>query len=907
MNRKKYFCCFLLVLIAGAAHAQGILGDSDIISATNTSSHLLRKVFGSSLVEGSFDSMTSDSTANLMALLFRILNISVMIFAAFFSGITIVQGAIQTAGSGVFMGKKHGQSAYFTWFRTMAGLGMVFPQYSGYSTIQVLVMTIILKGGVVASNLSHLMLTEMMTFDMSILFTQPNAAADFNPNDITNKNVQWFYNEVVEGAVCAVSENRKKDDDAEDRASKLYTIKDSKITFANDCGEIILNYPTDINPAEYFKTITTYNASLEVVVSPIVQNIFNFLPRGEDACNISLAEANKFNRAVESCFTRVAKGIINLHKSLSGAQGSIFALKYIKASAISNSPGMKDSKNFLYDWFYFPTYFLAILKIKAEGQDIDSSKDLINRAYKVTSNTIGEEDSNTGTINLGGTDSRLGCANPYNSSYVNVDSDYAEGYSIVEAMLLAQVTVQNKTDDYFDKNIGKAKQMIRDHVGYLTQSKSYPNDTGSMMDLWNSSPPKYKIDSAWKSELQSIKKPINTLVHDVTEEWLGLYVPEPLTQGVKKGDASAQIAISPLEKLSEASSKIAGTTIMFMLTLTRNVVVEQMTLAWDSWWQYTITKYAAKAVLSGVSLAQEMYYDEIYCLLYPPQQPFTPGTGLRPVVCNNMIFPTFPIPVPNPAWIVQFSAATVGLAVSTAAHVAQAGIDTYLTEYFRFRWMLISEQRFQYYPIIVVAATPMMIVSNLLAVWVPLLPSIVYFVSVIGWLFVVFEAMAASPMILLGMTFPQGHDFLGSAQQTLILLLSVFVRAPLIVIGFFFSMLMLSLSMVFLAYGIVPLVISTFGDQPPGIASGFMVLIFMVMVMYLTATLMTQSLSFCYKLPNIIVRWIGAQASDGMEEAAISQLKQAVDSQNSSVMSSLQQAGLQAKGSSQGMAQKVDI
>ncbi len=51
------------------------------------------------------------------------------------------------------------------------------------------------------------------------------------------------------------------------------------------------------------------------------------------------------------------------------------------------------------------------------------------------------------------------------------------------------------------------------------------------------------------------------------------------------------------------------------------------------------------------------------------------------------------------------------------------------------------------------------------AYYVPLIPLIVFTFSAIGWIIVVIEAMAAAPLVALGITHPEGHEVVGSGRS----------------------------------------------------------------------------------------------------------------------------------------------
>lgn len=82
------------------------------------------------------------------------------------------------------------------------------------------------------------------------------------------------------------------------------------------------------------------------------------------------------------------------------------------------------------------------------------------------------------------------------------------------------------------------------------------------------------------------------------------------------------------------------------------------------------------------------------------------------------------------------------------------------------------------------------IAGAVLDYWVPMIPFVIFFFTVLGWLAYVIEAMAAAPLIALGITHPEGHDFLGKGEQGIMMLLGVFLQPVLLVIGLIAAMIL---------------------------------------------------------------------------------------------------------------------
>lgn len=87
-------------------------------------------------------------------------------------------------------------------------------------------------------------------------------------------------------------------------------------------------------------------------------------------------------------------------------------------------------------------------------------------------------------------------------------------------------------------------------------------------------------------------------------------------------------------------------------------------------------------------------------------------------------------------------------------------------------------------------AVSLLLLTNgvILAYYLPLLPFMLFLFGVISWLAFVVEGMVAAPLVALGVTHPEGHDLMGKSEQTLMLLLSIFIRPTAMIIGLLVSM-----------------------------------------------------------------------------------------------------------------------
>src|SRR3989338_2008724 len=167
--------------------------------------------------------------------------------------------------------------------------------------------------------------------------------------------------------------------------------------------------------------------------------------------------------------------------------------------------------------------------------------------------------------------------------------------------------------------------------------------------------------------------------------------------------------------------------------------------------------------------------------------------------------------------------------------------------------------------IIMLITTAMMIPGAILAYYVPLYPFTVFTFAAVGWIVTVIEGMAAAPLICLGVTHPEGHDFLGKADQALMLFLGIFIRPALMVLGMVAAMITSFVAFHILITGLGSLMSSMENSTSSFSGSAFLVLVNMAMVLvifgFLSMELVEQCFKLIFQLPNYILKWIGGPAT----------------------------------------------
>ena len=155
-----------------------------------------------------------------------------------------------------------------------------------------------------------------------------------------------------------------------------------------------------------------------------------------------------------------------------------------------------------------------------------------------------------------------------------------------------------------------------------------------------------------------------------------------------------------------------------------------------------------------------------------------------------------------------------------------------------------------------------------LAYYLPMIPYILFTFGVIGWFITVLEAMIAAPLVAIGITHPEGHAILGKADPAVLLLVNVFLRPTLMILGM--------LGGIFLSYAGVWLLNAGFNlawsgatSQVSGIAGIFTGIGSVVIYAIIAVQILQKSFTLVYVIPDQVFKWIGGniQGMGGEAEA----------------------------------------
>ncbi|MCK9200915.1 MAG: DotA/TraY family protein [Gallionella sp.] len=169
-----------------------------------------------------------------------------------------------------------------------------------------------------------------------------------------------------------------------------------------------------------------------------------------------------------------------------------------------------------------------------------------------------------------------------------------------------------------------------------------------------------------------------------------------------------------------------------------------------------------------------------------------------------------------------------------------------------------------------------------LSIWIPLVPYFIFTIGVIAWLVQCVESLIASALWMVMHLTPEGNDsFIGGQQQGYLLLMSLFTRPALMLLGLVATFTLLNPAIGFINSGFMLMFRGMQADSITGLLSvaGF---ILAYGVVLFSAIMLLFSLP--QTLPDRILRWIGAGIGDLGEQSTAHRIEQIGSNQGRTAM-----------------------
>ncbi|MCW5589624.1 MAG: DotA/TraY family protein [Legionellales bacterium] len=180
-------------------------------------------------------------------------------------------------------------------------------------------------------------------------------------------------------------------------------------------------------------------------------------------------------------------------------------------------------------------------------------------------------------------------------------------------------------------------------------------------------------------------------------------------------------------------------------------------------------------------------------------------------------------------------------------------------------------------PLATTIMTLMFAAGAVLAYYVPLVPYILFLFGALGWFLGVIESMVAAPLVALGVAHPEGqHEIFGRAEPAVMLIVNIFLRPSLMIIGFICGILLSYIGVEILNLGFSNAVKYISESGSSGWSDAFKNVAMVVIYCALVMLIINKAFSLITEVPNKVLRWIGGQEQLGDSSAPMEEVKGAV-------------------------------
>ena len=181
------------------------------------------------------------------------------------------------------------------------------------------------------------------------------------------------------------------------------------------------------------------------------------------------------------------------------------------------------------------------------------------------------------------------------------------------------------------------------------------------------------------------------------------------------------------------------------------------------------------------------------------------------------------------------------------------------------------------YSMISPSASVLLYLGYFLGIWLPAVPFLITTLAIVGWILSAIESVAALSLFAAAHTTPATNDsFIGSQAQGYLLIMSLFFRPALIVLGLIVSMAVLNPIVHWINPAFLLYFRSAQADSLTGLLTVAGVLLLYTGLIF-AVTIMVFALP--QTMPDRILRWVGAGIADLGESNATQRVEQGASSQ----------------------------
>ena len=884
----------------------GLVGFAPPVDAYDLSINYLGNIFGN------VGSALLAPNNVFISSIFRIFNLGIIGLASSVIAYGVGMATIGTAGQGVAMGKKMGQGFGFIFTRQVAAVTMLVPQFSGYSALQVMIMWVVIQGvhtanyiwwyvsGYVAERGSIIAaVVDQAAFDdtlgrlLGVEASKTDAlTSQVNSTFKSNKNTVW---KIYNMARCNALKNLTTT--GYGSPYKVSYAKNSTTYDFGSCGSLTVTGDLTSNESSFI-----YNSTVNMMNSAVS----SASSVGVDVATYYYSQQCANPHAVDSTATSCYPPAVSAEKmaeqcqssapgSSAGYSGTGFNQKTLECALVTAARSLTQD-------MLSTGSALSTIKSYTPGQNntsqVDSTKTVydggwasIASSYFFFSSKVANATSNTATFETFAINEN-----------VNLDSDIRSLINIVTGSELSGVftnfdkTIQTQFNlaeygantyappsnvtQYAGGSVTDAGNQIIDTVdSYRSNLVMGDGYSGSIREKGLSMTEVENIDPSttiFNKNIPALDEITNAFSQNILYEWQATFVRD-----------LGLLVFYPLTAMSRFANNLMIYSGGYMLVAQDKIV--NSTIG-------TVEKYGAMVMtLSVVATLVEGYLAMMQNWSRTEQN----ACWFGPTMFGSMCIMIFFVPI-------NFF---VGLGMDigfTIAQIISSVVFTALIGTLEFFFNQALAERFQYVSLFFAVGTPIMSLANFIAMYIPSLPVIIYTLAVMGWMIAVIEAMIGAPLILLGMTSPQGHDIFGSSVQTLMLIFAVFIRPATLVIAFVLSIIALSVMALMTTTLMLPITNSIIQEMIPivsdnGLAAATIIMLILMTYLYVFLKMIEMTFSMVFRVPYAVLSWIGIPLSGISEQDAMNDLTGSIQSGSQGIGGAGSAFG-QSAGSSQSLS-----
>jgi conjugal transfer/type IV secretion protein DotA/TraY len=155
----------------------------------------------------------------------------------------------------------------------------------------------------------------------------------------------------------------------------------------------------------------------------------------------------------------------------------------------------------------------------------------------------------------------------------------------------------------------------------------------------------------------------------------------------------------------------------------------------------------------------------------------------------------------------------------------------------------------------------------LMAIYIPMIPYIIFTFAAIGWLIAVLETMIAAPLVAIGLLDIHGqHEVLGRAEPAVQLLINVFLRPTLMLFGLLGGIIISRVALIFMNatfWHMEDAINGLFSQTTGDILYLLYLMIFICLWVLLVIGIVNRSYSLIHIIPDRVLSWLGWQSQFG--------------------------------------------